>query len=883
MRCPQCSKMMPQDQRFCGSCGTPLTMTSPGHDALDRLGEILNGRYRLTKLIGLGGNGAVYQAEVVGLGHSVAVKVLHADLLSDPTARRRIENEARLASQIDHPNTVSILDYLSSPKLTYLVMEYLTGISLAEVLFEDRFLGVKRTIHVARQVLRALEASHRVGVLHRDLKPDNIYIVARQDELDFVKVLDFGMATIAHLPQEARITAANRIVGTPAYMAPEQIRNRELTERTDLYAVGVLLYECLTGVNPFLTNSVSDTMVNHVTLEPRAPSKLCKEAKIPPYLDAIVMQALRKEPSERFESAATFRRVLEGLVLTMQQIPEQHKSEERLVCSECGKVNSTGATRCDGCDTPFATATPFDRSELAPEMIHALDASSSDLQEEYDLAPVTTTIAKERPFTWEPTIVGRQREIEELDQFLEFGPPPYAQRFLRIVGAAGTGKSRLARHVFGRATKEWKKIRVKPEILPVFASLYPIQKVAAQLLNLLLPVDDSVRLLDAAAKLGVSMKHRAGLLELFGMSEDAQGAADPRRAVRAAAFKAIVRAANAKCPLLLAFQDMHVYDAPSAELVAGLIDGEPCDNPLVIVATHDPKLVILWGECHTMALGNLDRQSALSLARNALQPLGLNLDQIGGPSEVEQLVVRSNGNPFALIELLRLRANTSVIDSSLTGIAGVISQRIAHLPPHPRMMLHTMAILGRPASSETLVAMVSDMQKDYSALRFLVGMGFLIEEKEGWSFAHRLHREIAYVSTPAGIRQELHHKAADFAIEEEQPSSFIAHHLFEASDYEAAVPYILRAGKRALLALDDTLARELFTRALKVIPDPPNEFSGSRKVWLNAVLGLAISLHDGGDTVGANRYLRRSASLAHQANWQQESESCIRQAEILKG
>ena len=878
MRCPSCSAMMPLNQRFCGTCGAILTMTSPGHDALDRLDEVLNGRYRLKSLLGIGGNGAVYQAEVVGLGHSVAVKVLHPALLADPTARKRIENEARLASQIDHPNIVSILDFHSTTELTYLVMEYLSGVSLAEVLYEVGFLGIRRTIHIIRQILSALDASHKNEVLHRDLKPENIYLIARQDDLDFVKVLDFGMATMTHLPQEARITAANRICGTPAYMAPEQVRNRDLHEQTDIYAVGVLLYECMTGKNPFLTSSASDTMVNHVTLTPDPPSKSCKEAQIPPYLDAVAMRALRKEPTERFASAEEFRWVLEGLVLA--QKPKQTGMVGALqTCKECGKVNIAGG-HCDACGTPLATVKPLDRHVLTPDMVIALDATSSgDHDYEYDLAPTTTTITTHRDVGWTAPLVGRKQEFEQLEEMLVFGLPPYAQRFMRIVGAPGSGKARLAREIVTRVDRDWTVVWTEPEILPVFASLYPVQRAAARLLNLLLPVDDPGLVCDAAAELGVGMQYREGLLELFGMPEDAKGPAAPRRAQRAQAWREIVRAYNKRKPLVLIFQDVHLYDGPSQELVAALVTSDPCGNPFCVVATHDPQLLVLWGETRTMNLGSLGRSEAEELATKFFDFLAFDPAEAGG---LESVITQSGGNPLMLIELARL-ATIEGRAARPQGLAAVINQRMSHLPVRSRMMLHTMGVLGRPASSETLVAMVRDQaERDEQALRFLSGLGFLIGDPAGWRFVHRLHREVAYASTPAAMRQQLHAKAAAVAVDEGQPSSFIAHHLFEAGETEGAVPYLLRAGHRALLSLDDQLARDFFTRALRLIPPPPTEFVGGRKTWLNATFGLAIALHDGGDRASSNRLLRRAAEQARSAQWEDEALRCIKQSERLR-
>jgi len=857
------------DQRLCQICGTALTETSPGHDALDRLDEVLNGRYHLRSLLGIGGNGAVYQAEVVGLGTSVAVKVLHPALLMDKTARARLANEARLASQIDHPNIVSIVDYHATDALTYLVMEFLTGISLAEVLQEVGYIGVRRTIHIMRQVLSALEASHRQDVLHRDLKPENIYLTARQDDLDFVKVLDFGMATASQSESDARITAAGRICGTPAYMAPEQVRNRQLSPQSDLYAVGLLLYECLTGKNPFLTEGASATMVNHVTLTPVPPSECCPEAEIPPYLDALVMRGLRKEPTERFASADEFRKVLEGLVLAQRS---RRSATALTTCPECGQPHVAEAHYCNACGHPLQGSRPLDRKAMAPDIIDALDASAS---QEFELSPTTTTVTGYRPGGWLPPLVGREHELEQIEEFFSFGPPPYAQRYLRLVGPAGSGKARLVREVVMRmAPPRSRALWVQPEILPVFASLHPIQRVARQLLELGPAHRDPQEILNTAEAKGFDMEMREGLLELFGVPSSPQSPVPLRRAQRAGAWRELIRMTNRERPLVLVFQDMHLYDGPSRELVAALVFSDPCDHPLCIIATHTPELMLLWGETQTLTLSSLGAREAQELGESLFSQLELKGD-------VGQMVAASGGNPLMLIELARLMSVEGKLQR-VRGLPEVIDRRISQLPPRSRVLLHATAVLGRPTSSSTLVAMASTAEEDERALHFLSNLGLLVQREDGWRFAHRLHREVAYASTPVTMRQQLHARAAAAAIDEEAPPAYIAHHLFEAQEHEHAVPYLLRAGRRALHALDDELATQLFDRALRLIPRPPAQFGGERKPWISATLGLALSKHDSGDALGAIRSLRRATEMAHQAGWTTEVERLERQTTLLR-
>jgi serine/threonine protein kinase len=872
MRCPKCGTLVSPERSRC-VCGAFLTETSPGHDALDLIGQVLDGRYRLKTLLGIGGNGAVYRAEVEKLGHSVAVKVLHPALMQDTTARRRLENEARLASQIDHPNIVSIIDFRSSAEITYLVMEYLTGVALAEVLYEIGHLGVRRTIHIARQILSALHASHHVKVLHRDLKPENIYLIARQDDLDFVKVLDFGMATATERDEDARITAAGRICGTPAYMSPEQVRNRTLTPQSDLYAVGLLMYECLTGKNPFLADGASATMVNQVTVEPSAPSKFCKEADIPPYLDAVVMRALRKEPSERFASAEEFRWVLEGLVLA-QDKNRSDGVQALQTCGECGKLNIAGARHCDACGSPLADDKLIKREAMAPDMIHALEASTT-ADRDYEIAPTTTTVTTYRPGGWSPSLVGRERELAEIEELFAFGPPPFAQRFIRIIGPPGCGKARFAREVVLRQSQpQGTVVWTEAELLPGFASLFAVQRTVGRLLDLEPGVSRAL-LFEAAERAGFDMAHRVGLTELFGIPEDKKSPTAKRRVARAEAFREVVRCVNRRRPLTLVFQDMHLYDSPSQELVAALVSAEPCDHPLVVVATHEPELFLLWGETTTVTLPPLPRQEATELAEDLISHIDARI-------EPAPLVAMSGGNPLMLIELCRLAATTQSL-GRLSSLAEVIARRISGLPQRSRMMLHAMAVLGRPTSSNTIVSMMqSELEKEEQALRFLGNLGFLTMRDSGWRLNHRLHREVAYASTPAAIRQSLHAEAARAAVGQQAPAAYTAHHLYAAGQREEAIPYLLRGGRRALRSLDDRLAADLFTRTLKLLPQPPERYDGQTKPWLQATVGLSLALYDGGDYAAALRLLRRGAQMAGLAGWIDESQHCEEQAERLR-
>jgi serine/threonine protein kinase len=260
------------------------------------------GNYRVMAKLGEGGMGIVYLAEHPLIGKRVALKVLHEEHGRNPEIITRFFNEARAVNEIGHPNIVDILDYgvVHLPHgggFVYIIMEYLAGEPLARLLLREAPLAPERALAIAGQVAEALAAAHQKGVVHRDLKPDNIIIGAG----DRVKVLDFGIAKLTNLDGAAVQTRTGVVLGTPAYMSPEQCEGRrDIDARTDIYALGILLYEMMTGRVPFYGDGYGDVMVQHLTKRPMRPSTL--RGIIPPAVEAVVMVALEKRRDDRFGS-----------------------------------------------------------------------------------------------------------------------------------------------------------------------------------------------------------------------------------------------------------------------------------------------------------------------------------------------------------------------------------------------------------------------------------------------------------------------------------------------------------------------------------------------------------------------------------------------------
>jgi serine/threonine-protein kinase len=263
------------------------------------------GNYDVTAKLGEGGMGVVYLAEHPVIGRKAALKAIHPEFARNPEVVSRFVTEAKAVNQIGHEHIVDITDFGTTPAGDfYFIMELLQGRSLAEHIEREAPFPPERALRIARQVAEALQASHEHGVIHRDLKPDNIILVEHGDDPDFVKVLDFGLAKMMGEGQSSlRNTRTGTVVGTPYYMAPEQCEgNVEIDHRADVYALGVLIFEMLTGKVPFGGTGFGEVMLKHMSMP--APAARSVVPELDPALDSILYRALAKDPAQRFQSMA---------------------------------------------------------------------------------------------------------------------------------------------------------------------------------------------------------------------------------------------------------------------------------------------------------------------------------------------------------------------------------------------------------------------------------------------------------------------------------------------------------------------------------------------------------------------------------------------------
>jgi eukaryotic-like serine/threonine-protein kinase len=313
LHCPTCGRHYTADFALCPEDHTPLQAdaTVVGAGPVDPLvGHILDEKYRLEDRLGIGGMGTVYRARHLLIDRPVAVKVLNPRFVEDEAARARFRREAKACGRLQHVNAVTVTDFgTSQDGYVYLVMELLEGRTLRDVLAKEAPLDAARSVALMLQVSAAVAAAHEAGIIHRDLKPANIFIVQRAEVPAVVKVLDFGIAKLAadslDEDEPKTLTQVGAMIGTPRYMAPEQCDGAELTPAADVYSLGVILYEMLTGTVPFSGSTPLAIAMKHTGEMPRSPRELIPT--IPPALEQVVLHTLEKRPQDRPGNAAEFR------------------------------------------------------------------------------------------------------------------------------------------------------------------------------------------------------------------------------------------------------------------------------------------------------------------------------------------------------------------------------------------------------------------------------------------------------------------------------------------------------------------------------------------------------------------------------------------------
>ncbi len=372
--------------RLCYDCGSPLSGPSDEcprcgsslKESTDPLvGAIFTDKYEIEAKLGAGGMCDVYRARHVRIGKEVAVKILRPDYAADPKIVERFEREARAASLVRHPNAINIMDYgVAAGNTPFLVMELVEGATVRELLKRHGAMRLERVVGIVNQACAALEAAHAVGVIHRDIKPENI-IISQVDGRDWVEVVDFGIAKIQEdVSRRAALTGANLIIGTPRYMSPEQAQERPVDARSDIYSLGLVVYEMLAGSPPFAGSSATRLLIAHAVETP--PPLTDTRPDLPEEVAAVVMRSLDKNPERRQQSALEFAREFERAA-SRAGVPASHVRQGAVP----GQV---APPLVEGRDT----ATPFD--EEGEETLVRRRARRTSADSERKNAPRTAEV-----------------------------------------------------------------------------------------------------------------------------------------------------------------------------------------------------------------------------------------------------------------------------------------------------------------------------------------------------------------------------------------------------------------------------------------------------------------------------------------------------------
>lgn len=307
-RCPKCQREYPVQSVICDVDSTLLMLVQ--EDPL--LNAFLADKYRIIEEAGRGGMSVVYKGIQESIDRTVAIKILQSQLVSDPTSVKRFQQEAQAASLLKHENIITMYDFGIHDGRPFLVMDFLHGDSLADIIRRDNQVECERAIKIFIQATDALAHAHRHGVIHRDLKSSNIMLVAEEDRTDIVKVVDFGIAKL--LPNSGRqsqnLTQTGEIFGSPIYMSPEQCMGHILDARSDIYSMGTMFYESLTGYPALMGKTIVETMEMQVRETPKPFSEIRPDLNLPKEMESLVLRALEKKPDNRYQSMEEFRDAL---------------------------------------------------------------------------------------------------------------------------------------------------------------------------------------------------------------------------------------------------------------------------------------------------------------------------------------------------------------------------------------------------------------------------------------------------------------------------------------------------------------------------------------------------------------------------------------------
>ncbi|MEW6732245.1 MAG: protein kinase [Acidobacteriota bacterium] len=836
-------------------------------------GQILDGKYELIAQLGEGGMAIVYRARRLRIGDEVAVKVLRPEITLDTISQARFEREAQAAARIKHPNIITIHDFgTSSDGLTYLVMELLTGPTLEAELRSHGALSVERALSFLLPVCQAIGAAHEEGIIHRDLKPSNILLHKLKDGSELIKVVDFGIVKLGRASE--RLTQVNNLLGTPHYMSPEQCYSRELDARSDVYSLGIIAYELLSGQVPFNEPVLLDILQAHVK-QPPPPLRRIR-AEIPSQIEAVIMRALSKQPAQRPANAVALAQEL----MTAAGIPL----------------------------TPL-TSTPLSVKIRTTENTSPLPllSSATYLPTQTDSRPRDTLSRRlVKTFPDFDQFLGRRREMERMAveyQHLLSGKA----RPIVLLGEQGVGLSRL-----GEEFKTWARRQGAAVLLTRFYEPAARGQLPFQLwLDLLRRMIGVARKdLDSEAHLAELTAEQMGV-ELPGCLLESHTFSEAEKwRVFEAVVSVALRCLSDRAGVLI-FDNLHLADQLSLELLAYLL--RQCRTRVLFIFLARSEQLSDKGHRLQEWLATLASSGGYEAL--SLQPLSISevrnlLDAIFGRThfverDIEQLWSVSQGNPYYIGEIVRLLLNEGklvlkedqwccedleniTLPQSLQQLAEL---KLARLDEQLIELLRQAAVIGREFTF-SLLERISGLDEDklINELERAVKENVIKESQksdEGYYFHNPTLQLVLYEGIPRRRRRKLHLQTAQ-AIEAEttnnqqkllRQSAQLLYHYHEAGQAEKTFHYGPAAAEAARSRLAMAEAESYYAWALAAAQEmvdtdtPPDPAE-----WAKLQLGAAeVALHLG-QLNTADQALGEAQRLAQAA----ENAALLAHAQLIK-
>jgi serine/threonine protein kinase len=806
--CPQCqSSYDPGAHRFCPTCGFPVgEVTARPDDPL--IGKTFPGGYVILELIGIGGMGRVYRAEQKALGRTVAVKVIHPHLHGEEGAAARFITEARAASRLNHPNVVGVIDFgrtgAAEGNLLYLVMEYLRGRDLSRVAYEEGPLSFPRIVDILKQTLAALDEAHHLGIIHRDVKPENIVLEATRGGGDFVKVVDFGLAKLRPdmltgiISGGTGITSPGIVCGTPDYMSPEQGRGDPLDARSDLYALGVIMFQLLTGQLPFEAASPTQVVLMHLQQPPPDPRKLVPERRIPDPIAEVCLTALAKDRNKRYPDSNAFIKALDAALGSASLRNSAARSS--VICTECKSDVPMGQKFCGECGARVAISQPAPATRSAPP-----------------IAPGITVTQPAPPSIGRPSggarlslplpLLGREEDLQWLEDRRK--EAERAPRGARLVGEVGVGKTRLLSEFYGRARSEGDRV-VEISADPAHAEIgyYGLADAIEKLTGITSSTDMTRVNVDDSQREDIVR----GLHEVVIRPLGTKMPSDARRYAAAAALRWAIRRASHDADgrrLILGFDDLPRYDGATRHALSDVL-GEPPNVPILFIASHPPGFDAGWPSGRSLARVVAGLQT--NLAVTALR--GLAPQTAASAAERLQESASRGIAPLYLDQLVRFAHDGGGVAPSR--VADVIVLRIERLGADARRVLQAAAVLGDDVHNETIAQLLPPGAPVAASLEKCVKSGILEESIGGYRFAHPLFREVAAATIPAGARRDLHAKAGEISSDAGAAIEVRALHAFYAQNALEALLMLEQVADRCTQRGDDDGAILALRRSLEL-------------------------------------------------------------------